>query len=430
VWDFGTARPTLCSRRLGAIVIRPGLERVAGQSHVAAQVTSGPPYATTGVQTVSDGVLVDRARLGDRDAFAELILRHRHMALSLCGQMLRDNGLADDAVQEALLQAFLGLERLRQPARFGAWLAGIALNISRRWLRTRASLGNGLSLESLLGGRQVFGPLEPDPAELAEERELTARVRRAVDTLPAGQRAAVALFYLAGLNQAETATALGIPPGAVKARLHKARANLRRALSTLWEETMTITDQAYVEVTLTDVRRIQPNDKYSLARNVLQLREIGGKQRVFGIWVGGYESEAVLILSSDIQTTRPLTYAFAARLLQATGAEVGEVRISKLAAETFFAETVIRTKDGHESLIDSRPSDAIALALQSHAPIRVAEEVMREASQPPHIIPPADGEHVLDRAALLAEMERIRVQRDAETEMINAEIRARRAAEA
>jgi predicted transcriptional regulator len=86
---------------------------------------------------------------------------------------------------------------------------------------------------------------------------LTARVRQAVDTLPTGQRAAVVLFYLAGLNQAETAVALGIPPGAVKARLHKARANLRRALSTLWEETMTITDQAYVEVTLTDVRRIQ-----------------------------------------------------------------------------------------------------------------------------------------------------------------------------
>jgi len=85
----------------------------------------------------------------------------------------------------------------------------------------------------------VFGPLEPDPAELAEERELTVRVRQAVDTLPTGQRAAVVLFYLAGLNQAETAVALGIPPGAVKARLHKARANLRRALSTLWEETMT-----------------------------------------------------------------------------------------------------------------------------------------------------------------------------------------------
>jgi Sigma-70, region 4 len=89
------------------------------------------------------------------------------------------------------------------------------------------------------------------------------RVRQAVDTLPTGQRGAVVLFYLAGLNEAETAVALGIPPGAVKARLHKARANLRRALSTLWEETMTITDQAYVEVTLTDVRRIQPNDKYS-----------------------------------------------------------------------------------------------------------------------------------------------------------------------
>ena len=75
------------------------------------------------------------------------------MALALCGQTLRDDALADDDVQEAILQAFLGLERLQQPARFGAWLAGIALNISRRWLRTRAWLGNGLSLESLLGRR-------------------------------------------------------------------------------------------------------------------------------------------------------------------------------------------------------------------------------------------------------------------------------------
>jgi DNA-directed RNA polymerase specialized sigma24 family protein len=54
------------------------------------------------------------------------------MALALCGQTPRDDGLADDAVQEAILQAYLGLERLQQPARFGAWLAGIALNIRRR----------------------------------------------------------------------------------------------------------------------------------------------------------------------------------------------------------------------------------------------------------------------------------------------------------
>jgi bifunctional DNase/RNase len=217
------------------------------------------------------------------------------------------------------------------------------------------------------------------------------------------------------------------------ARENRARREQREALHLLEADggrNCQLTDQAYVEVTLTDIRRTQPNDKYTLARNVLQLREIGGTQRALGIWVGGYESEAVLILSSDIQTTRPLTYAFAARLLQATAVEVSEVRISKLTAETFFAETVIRTKDGHESSIDSRPSDAIALALQSHAPIRVAEEVMREASRPAHSIPPADGAHVLDRAALLGEMERIRAQRDAETEMINAEVRARRAAEA
>ena len=85
---------------------------------------------------------------------------------------------------------------------------------------------------------------------MAEARELAARVREAIAALPRGQREAVTLYYLAGLTQAEAATHLDIPPGAVKARLHKARAALRVRLEPLRRER-----SMPIEMQVTDVRR-------------------------------------------------------------------------------------------------------------------------------------------------------------------------------
>ena len=73
----------------------------------------------------SDEVLVARARSGDRQAFADLVVRHQRMLLMLCERSLGDTALADDAAQEAILQAMLGLDSLRRPAQFAAWLAGV-----------------------------------------------------------------------------------------------------------------------------------------------------------------------------------------------------------------------------------------------------------------------------------------------------------------
>jgi RNA polymerase sigma-70 factor (ECF subfamily) len=78
------------------------------------------------------------------------------------------------------------------------------------------------------GGRAERGPLAagPDPAEAAEAADTAARVREAIGSLADGQRHAVHLFYLQGLSHREVAEELGISVGAVKARLHQARAAL------------------------------------------------------------------------------------------------------------------------------------------------------------------------------------------------------------
>jgi len=327
-----------------------------------------------------DTELVMAVRAGDKEAFATLVERHRSMLIALCRQMLDDPGLAEDAAQEATLRALLALDRLREPQRFGSWLAGIGLNVCRQWLRYRAR--DAWSLDALLGGRRLDRTIASsmNPAEHHEAAELAERVRRAVADLPAGQRAAVVLFYMDGLTHAETAAALGVAVSAIKTRLHNARATLRRSLLTVWEEeAVTIrTETEYVDVRVEDVFRVPITEPIGERRVVLLATADG--QTVVPIWIGQFEADAIAILLVGAEAHRPLTFAFAARLLEAAGGRLREVRISRLTEETFYAEVVVDGPAGTR-LFDGRPSDAISLALATGAPIRAAKEVVEQAGK-------------------------------------------------
>jgi bifunctional DNase/RNase len=185
-------------------------------------------------------------------------------------------------------------------------------------------------------------------------------VRTAIAALPKGQREAVALYYLAGLSQNEAAEHLGIPPGAVKTRLHKARASLRASLRPLTREPMMI------QMQVTDVRRA--GEKHILM--------LAGDDRELKIWVGAPEATAIALLLEDVEMPRPMTHHLTAALLQAGGTSVREVRVSRLAEHTFYGEVVLA--DG--TAVDARPSDAIALALVARAPLLVDPAVLDEAA--------------------------------------------------
>lgn len=323
------------------------------------------------------------ARAGDKEALATLIDRHRDVLLALCRRSLGDPLLAEDAAHEAVLQAMLSLDSLRCPARFGPWLCGIGLNICRRWLRSRSAAP--LSWDDLCGGRQVreIPDERPDPQDLAEEAELAARVRHAVDRLPRGQRAAVLLYYLSGLTCAETAAALGIEPGAVKTRLHKARGALRQTLWNVWQEEPMVSneDTGLIEMRVIDVRRIPPEEaKEGVEQHVVVLETAGGDRRLL-IWIGPPEATAMALQLEGIQTPRPYTYSFAASVLQAADARVREVQVNRLSEEVFYASVLVQAAGGKQ-MVDARPSDAINLALVTGAPIRVERDVLNQAGIP------------------------------------------------
>lgn len=218
--------------------------------------------------TDGDEVLVQAARGGDMVAFALLLVRHRPVLLALCRRTLSDPILAEDAVQEASLQALLTIDRLHQADRFGSWLAGIGLNVCRMWLRARTrDCWSWDALHKTLEqrGRARTEEAEPttrilhlvidsgghgDPEAQAALADLSVCVRQAIDALPRGQRAAVQLFYLSGLSYKETAALLGIEEGAVRTRLHKARGALRGTLRVLGEEeNLVMVDEQAVQET-------------------------------------------------------------------------------------------------------------------------------------------------------------------------------------
>jgi uncharacterized protein len=116
------------------------------------------------------------------------------------------------------------------------------------------------------------------------------------------------------------------------------------------------------------------------------LKDMEGS-RFLPIWIGPFEADAITIELQGVEVARPLTHDLLRSLIEKLGGEVEHVAITDLRNDTFYAEITLKV-DGSRLHVDSRPSDAIALAVRTHVPVYVAEQVMDQAS----IVPEQDME--------------------------------------
>lgn len=183
------------------------------------------PGATPAQRPTGDlSATVGAAQAGDLDAFAALVRRFQDMAYGIAYAYLGHRERAQDAAQEALVQAWEGLAALREPAAFPAWLRQIVV---RRCARQLPPPG-GATLPLDLAARLPDSAAGPDQA--AEARELEAAVRAAIAQLPEHERLATTLYYVADYSQAEIAAVLGVPVTTVKKRLFAARRRLKERM--------------------------------------------------------------------------------------------------------------------------------------------------------------------------------------------------------
>lgn len=166
--------------------------------------------------------LVERARQGDHDAFAELA-RAAVVRLDQAARLiLRDPELARDAVQEGLIRAWRDLPKLRDPDRFEAWLHRLTVNSCIDQTRRRRRRPMEVELT------QLHAPAVADAASRLADRDLVDGVLRHLDER---ERAIVVLHYYLGMPLTEVAATLGIPIGTVKSRLHRALGAMRIAIA-------------------------------------------------------------------------------------------------------------------------------------------------------------------------------------------------------
>jgi bifunctional DNase/RNase len=105
-------------------------------------------------------------------------------------------------------------------------------------------------------------------------------------------------------------------------------------------------------------------------------------ERYLAIWIGPYEADAITIKLQGVEVARPLTHDLLKQSVQKLGATVSHILVNDLHDDTFYAR-VIMDRDGERIELDSRPSDAIALAVRVQAPIFVSESVMERAGVTP-----------------------------------------------
>jgi len=179
-----------------------------------------------------DEIMVERALTGDAEAFGEIVRRWERRIFALTYGMLGREEDARDATQETFLAAFRNLRGFRGEAKVSSWLHRIAVNqcISRQ-RRAKVRSESALDDEHDANGADSFTmPLSYSPARVAEGRQETAAVRRAVNSLPLELRQVVVMKEFEELTFREIADALDLPLSTVKSRLYTALKQLQMRL--------------------------------------------------------------------------------------------------------------------------------------------------------------------------------------------------------
>ncbi len=176
--------------------------------------SSEPRFATT----------VRRAQAGELERFSDLVTGFQDMAVGYAYSILGDFHLAEDAAQEAFLDAYRHLGDLREAIAFPGWLRRMVFKHCDR--RTRRKSPPLLSFEEL--GYELSSPASP--ADVAERNEMRDRLAAALRNLSEKQRSVIVLHYMSGHSLSELATFLDVPTATIKKRLHDGRTRLRALL--------------------------------------------------------------------------------------------------------------------------------------------------------------------------------------------------------
>jgi len=180
----------------------------------------------------TDQELIRDTLSGEKAAYGELVLRYQDRLFNSLLRVVKTRDDAQDAAQDAFLQAYQKLESFRGDSQFYSWLFRIAMNAGLSKLRRKSSKDVSLTAQQEHGYDVIDGTTK-DPSHRLDREEQTSRVLRALNALPDEYRVVLSLKELEGLKYEEIAEIVGCPIGTVRSRIHRARGELKEKLKGL-----------------------------------------------------------------------------------------------------------------------------------------------------------------------------------------------------
>jgi RNA polymerase sigma-70 factor (ECF subfamily) len=246
-------------------------------------VTSFEPTQTATATCSADSALVARLKAGDQDAYEEVVRTLGGRMLAVARRFLDDEEAARDAVQDAFLSAFRGIQRFDGQAQLSTWLHRIVVNAALMRIRTRQRRPEQ-SIEPMLPvfaedghhAETVVSWAESGEHAL-ERKETRALVRAAIGELPEAYRATLLMRDIEGLSTREAADLVGISENALKLRLHRAR----QALATVIKRRLATPAQAPQAV--------------AAPRAITAPRSVTAPRRAASTWTGRSAGSATIL---------------------------------------------------------------------------------------------------------------------------------------
>jgi RNA polymerase sigma-70 factor (ECF subfamily) len=185
-------------------------------------------------ENARDRALAEAALGGELDAFNRLVVLYQDYLYAMTVRVVRDQDIAEEAVQEAFFSAYRNLDRFGGPS-FRAWLTRIAINAARDMLRKRKRRPSEPYPEWEDDAWQPPAPDAEGPEQVSLAQQQRAAIARCMEDITDDQRAAIVLFDVQGYDYAEIAAITNVSVGTVKSRIHRGRLALRDCLAPLME---------------------------------------------------------------------------------------------------------------------------------------------------------------------------------------------------
>ena len=175
-----------------------------------------------------DNTLIHRAQTGNEGAFTDLMREHYPFVYAIVVRIVKNSHDTEEVVQDAFFNAYRGLAQLEDTTKFKSWLAEIAQNCARNWLRKQR--GDTVSIDEV---NEQMLQMEDSPDERLIRQEQRELIRRTMDTLPQKDREIARAYYLEGASYDELTSTHGLSYNAIAFRLSRAKRQLTKRLQYL-----------------------------------------------------------------------------------------------------------------------------------------------------------------------------------------------------